>query len=269
MKTIIYTWTQKVNNLRSSDIDHFWGIGDTIRGTIHLFQLSKKHNFRLIVDIQLHPISKFLRPIEHEFKDFILTNQYDINFIFPKDVGTHVIDFLNGNNDILYFFGNGLYTEELTNECKVFIQNILTPNDDFKSYISDKMQEIPHSNYRILHYRLGDDELVRGDSSDHLSNKHMYLEHVNLNRGQREILMSDCASFKKHVKENSNMFMFDLDIAHIGYSQHEDRLKDTLVEFFIMSKAEKIKSFSIYNWQSGFAKSIHDIYDIPLESAQL
>ena len=266
MKTIIFTWTQKVNNLISSDRDHFWGVGDAIRGTIHLFQLSKKFNFRLIVDIQLHPISKFLRKIEHEYSDLIQNNNNIIDFIIPGHIERHVTDYLKNNNDILCIFGNGFYTEEVTDECREFIKNILTPNEKFKGYILDKMKEIPYFNYNILHYRLGDDELVRGDITNHIKNKNKYLEHVIKNCGNREILMSDCVSLKKYIRENTDIFMFDIEIAHLGYSQHEHILKDTLVEFFVMSKAEKIKTYSVHNWVSGFAKSVSEIYNIPLES---
>lgn len=269
MKTVIFTWTQKVSNLHSDDRDHFWGIGDIIRGTIHLFQLSKRLHFRLIVDTQLHPISKFLRKIEHEYSELILDNKNRVNFILPNNVENHITDYLNNDNDILYFFGNGFYTEELTNECQEFIKNILMPNEELENCISDKMKEIPYCNYNILHYRLGDDEMVRGDNTNHTNNKHLYLEHVIRNYGNRDVLMSDCDSLKKYVKENTNIFMFDLDIAHMGYSQHENIIKDTLVEFFIMTKAERIKTYSIYSWDSGFARSIHDIYNIPLESAHL
>ncbi len=38
MKKIIIVWTQKCVNLKKS----YWGLGDLIRGTLKLYQLSKK-----------------------------------------------------------------------------------------------------------------------------------------------------------------------------------------------------------------------------------
>ena len=48
MKTIIQVWTHKVCNLTTTDDYAFWGIGDMIRGTIKLYQLCKRLNYKFI-----------------------------------------------------------------------------------------------------------------------------------------------------------------------------------------------------------------------------
>ena len=119
-KTVIQVFTQSVNNLKTDDVNNFWGIGDIIRGTIALFQLSKKHNFRLIVDIQLHPISQYFKYNTHEYSEFIRKNKNNVSFIYPDQVENHI---LNSNDNIVYFLTNDFFHEEITNECKEFINN--------------------------------------------------------------------------------------------------------------------------------------------------
>ena len=71
---------------------------------------------------------------------------------------------------------------------------------------------------------------------------------------------------KDTVKKNGTFFVFDTEIGHLGYHSDTNKLRDTLFEFFVMTKAEKIKSYTINNWPSGFVKIVHEIYNVPLES---
>jgi hypothetical protein len=43
-----------------------------------------------------------------------------------------------------------------------------------------------------------------------------------------------------------------------------DDLKNTLVEFFLISKSKKIYQFSHYHHSSGFSARVSEIYDIEL-----
>ena len=53
-------------------------------------------------------------------------------------------------------------------------------------------------------------------------------------------------------------------IAHIGYSKHKDILKDTLVEWFLVSESKSIDTYSVYHWPSGFVLYPSMINDIPI-----
>ena len=43
-------------------------------------------------------------------------------------------------------------------------------------------------------------------------------------------------------------------------------IRDTLIEFFLLKNANKITTYSIYDWVSGFVNWISKIYDIQLLS---
>ncbi len=56
-------------------------------------------------------------------------------------------------------------------------------------------------------------------------------------------------------------------ITHSGEKENDDvnldEMRDTMLDFFIMSKARKIYSISPYNWGSGFSEWCSKVYDIP------
>jgi hypothetical protein len=132
-----------------------------------------------------------------------------------------------------------------------------------REYIDFKMSQIPFKDFNIIHYRLGDDELVRNTSHSNNYN----LDHLVQKMEKNDILMSDSSKFKEFVKKsNLEIFMFDNAICHLGFHNDDDKIKDTLFEFFLLSYASKIKSHSIYSWESGFTKAISFIYQIPFES---
>jgi len=262
MKTVILAWTHKVCNLVTTTKDNFWGLGDTIRGTIELFQLSKKMGFRLIVDIRLHNISQYLKIQPHEFSDFVFEHRDAIPFI--QNAEQHI---KNSSDEVLIFLTNGSQQlrEPISEECKLFIKGLLCPTNDFEKYILTKMERLSSShNYSVLHYRFNDDEMINSFDT-RFSNYDKYLENLVLNAEPDSILISTSKKFKDFVKSKNTVFMFDIKIGHMGYPYHKDSIKDTLFEFFLLSKARLIKTHSVYRWLSGFARIANEIYDVPIQ----
>lgn len=258
MKTVIQVWTHRCENMPQTNLNNYWGFGDMLRGTIRLFQFCKKHNYRFIVDMQLHNISNYFLQSPHEYSDLIRQNQHDIIFIH----GHQLEDFImNNSNSVVYFFTNADCDENLDTETKDFINHLLTPNESFKSYISMKSATLSEK-YNILHYRLGDWELVGKSQNNNISN---YVEHVIQNSDQMDILISDSIDLKCEVKKHPmvNILVLDTIPLHIGYEITQS-LRDTIFEFMLLTKATKIKSHSIYQGRSGFVYWASKVYNIPL-----
>jgi hypothetical protein len=259
-KIVIHTWTQNVKNLKQTEIEHFWGLGDLIRGAVKLFQLSKKMNFELIVDIQHHPISKFLKCTNEKYKDLVNKNVKNIEFVMPGEVEKYIE---SNENDIIMFLTNDLCDEtDIDDECKKFIKNIFTPTDFFNEYISIKMEDVSLDEYNIMHFRLGDEELVRQNVTQPTNE---IVDKLMKNKENNDILLSDSEYFKKYVQKNIDINMFGTRTVHFGYQNRPSEIMDTLFEFFLLMKAKKIKTYSIYSWISGFVYWVHKIYDVPLE----
>ena len=263
-QTIILVWTQQVNNLVTDDTNNFFGLGDILRGTMAMFQLSKKYDFNLIVDIQLHPVSKYLQIKGHEYNNYVLQNANNIPFIYPENIEQFI---QNNNENVCCLLTNSHLIGEVTQECKDFIKNILVPNDEFAKYINDlKIAKNTPANYNILHFRLGDTLLVRNAGNVDFQN---YINIMNQHKEPNDILMSDSARFKEQVMTgNYGIFLFHIHVAHLGYANHTSDIKDTLFEFFIITQASKIKTFSNYSHISGFVNLAYLVYDIPLHRIQ-
>ena len=262
VKYVIQALTSKASNYTA---DNFWGFGDIIRGTIKLYQLSKKYKFELIVDKQHHPLSKYLINNENQFSQIVKLNKNKILF---TDESENFILKNNKSSDVLMFFTNDKFNDPITQDCKDFIKQNFTPNPDFLDYIIEQIGHIPFKDYNILHYRLGDEELVKNIKNKKI-NTNRYIAHINKNKTTTEegndILVSDSLDLKKIAKQNTNIFMFDTKLSHIGCSND---LRDTLFEFFMITNAKKIKTYSVYPWTSGFVKIANDIFDVPLEKME-
>lgn len=266
MKTVIFAWThnfniddahlQKYNFLNETSF--FFGLGDLIRASIKLFVLSKTLDYRLIIDLQLHPVSQFLEKKSHEYSQHVLLNKNNIDYVCYGALS----DYINSKDGIMYIFTNDFYEGEITDEIRDFIKNIFTPTIIFSKYIEQRISIIPYPFYDILHYRLNDDEFLKKKNTvDHSK----ILEHVKLNIESNDILITDTKSFKDLVFHNKlPVFMFETKICHLGLSTDPDAIRDTLFEFFLITKARKIRSYCKIHKMSGFVKWVSKIYDIPV-----
>ena len=259
-KIIIQVWTHNVSNYKQDNYNHFWGLGDILRGTIQLFQLSQSMDFKLIVDIQHHPISQFIEKQSHEYESLIMDNKDNIPFIFGGENVKNYI--LENNKDVIFFLTNDIYNEPINESCKIFIKNLLTINDTFYSFFQKKKKEILFDDYNILHFRLGDDEIIRNIYNNNYEKEKNIFIRI---KEEKDILVSDSIQFKNFIKNQSDIFMFHMNIGHFGYHTDIEILRNTIFEFFLIIYSKKIKSYSIYPWISGFIKIAKEIYDIETE----
>ena len=263
-KTVIQVLTHKVCNLQTTDKDNFWGLGDIIRGTVKLYHLSKIMGFRFIVDIQLHPISQFLQIQQHEYSDLIQQNKDNIEFVFPNTVEKHI---LSSKKEVIYFLTNDLFAGDVTQDCKDFIKPLFSPNEEFQQYIDAKLYEIPNIHYNILHVRTGDGEMINSQIPHSILKM---IDYISPFIEENYIIISDSYLLKQLINKKRALtnlppiFYFDTKPVHMGYNKDTDGLRDTLFEYFLLTKSQKIKTFSVYDWVSGFASWASRIYDIPL-----
>jgi hypothetical protein len=141
MKTLIHVWTNEAYNIKmnKNDTGSYWGLGDLLRGTIKLYQIAKKHSYNYIVDIQLHPISNFLKSENHEYSDLILENKDKIFFI--EDSESYITE---SKDNVVFLVSRDGYKnmEPITQDCKDFMKNFLTPNEEFEKFFQEKRKII-------------------------------------------------------------------------------------------------------------------------------
>lgn len=160
------------------------------------------------------------------------------------------------------------YYGPISRECKDWLKQVLTPNTELTQSIQHVYNTIGinlEQSYRVIHLRLGDNYLHNNRIDDH-----SYLERINRRiqhtlRTENQynyILLCDTSSFALELKKrNPSLFYWDNKKIHTGEIQYDKQkigVKDTLIDFFIMSKAIHIMSI----FDSGFSKMISYIYDI-------
>jgi hypothetical protein len=81
-----------------------------------------------------------------------------------------------------------------------------------------------------------------------------------------DLFITDSDALKKAVTELGLIRVFNLKIGHLGLCKEPEVVQDTLVEFFLIANASKIKTYTIYPWISSFVYWISKVYNIPLKS---
>lgn len=249
MKTVIQVWSHRCFNEPTS----YWGIGDAIRGTIFLYQLCKSKGYELIVDLSHHTVSRYLKERNHPYKELVAKSKGNIPIIY------HEVDkAIEQLGTVVLLFSNKQCNEDkIDYECKNFIKDILTPRESIDLAVQKILTGLPHP-FNVLHFRLGDDQLVYNAT---VQNMAKYLTKMLDNKEKGDILFSDTQSFKDMTRP----FVQSTSIVpkHLGYTDNTST-QDTMIEFFVMTRSKKIKTYSVHYWISGFVYWIHKVYDIPL-----
>lgn len=273
-KTVIQVYTQRYSNTdkeetitNSAGIPHYngtakyHGLGDFLRSSLGLYNLSRlQGDFDVIVDFSLHPICNYIESNKHPYSYLVKSNKDNIDLVVGRD---RVLEYINNKDEqIIIMFGwfhLEVYLTSLETNGVDFMKKLLIPNKIMQNYIELKLTEIPYDNFNIIHYRLGDSLLF-----DNIM--HNYdISHIENNLEKNDVLITDSSSFKEYIRKACvDVFMFESDIRHLGKS--DDNIRDTLLEFFLILKAKKVKSYSVYNWNSGFTFAISFIYKIPIET---
>jgi len=244
-----------------NETNFYFGLGDLIRSSIKLFELSKIMKFNYIVDIQLHPISQFLNVVPHKYSDYVYNNKDNVDYVCYGEVENYII---RNNSGVMMILTNDFYSDvPISYDCKNFIKKIFTPTDIFNKFIKNRLSKIPFLKYNILHYRINDNEFLK--KAEDL-NYEYFLRHVQKHKEENDILITDTKSLKKYIFMHDNIFMFDTKICHLGLSTDPDEIRDTLFEFFLLTQSSKIKTMSKVHSMSGFVKWISKIYDIEVIS---
>ena len=263
---VIMVWTKRMDA----------GFGDLLRGTVHLYQLSKKMNFRLIVDTQFHPVSQLLMSHPHAHSDYVIQNQSKTIYAMNGDE-SFVVKLIQGNKHkstpILICTNHGnadqSTVQRMPEDCKRFMRSLLIPTPEFKTYFNTKCEElkIPRA-YSILHFRLGDDELLH--HAKHAPQYNELVEHAvsNLKQTPNSFVIADSFKFKQHLMQalpNFSSRIIPTIPVHLGDPNATvEMAKDTLFDFMLLANAMFIKTHSTYGWISGFVSWSCSVFDVPL-----
>lgn len=276
-KTVIMVWIKTDSGTHPNGSIKTYGLGDLLRGTIYLHQMSVRLGFNFIVDFSMNPISNHLLVHEHEHvhSQYVNANIKNTHIVHCHEPNKFDVIYQASlmNPDPLLICTNMFCNEPLSVECKQFMKTLLTPNASFSTYLIE--QNALHNvsvPYSIMHIRLHDDEFFNNKSVNN-SDMNDAIKIITQHTIPGDILMSNSHRFKEHVKSlygHDNIAMFNTNPLHLGelstmfHDSIDKSFKDTLYEFFVLVNASSIKTYSVYDWVSGFVKFASLIYDVPL-----
>lgn len=251
------------------------GLADFLRGTIALYNLSNVYGYKLFIDCN-HDIFKFLKSNNNFFVsnnsleviELLPPLSYDdiytkLNNIFMKGETFSIMtnSFYNLNNGTLANFG------PISEECRDYLKSILSPSYEIETkmnYVFNDVYNIePFNNFKIIHLRFGDNYLHNNVFDKNVYNLYFTKIRtvVNQNPDIKFILLSDSSKMANKLKENIPLINYwDNSKIHLGDLQNrkENSVFDTLVDFFIMTKANEILVVN----NSGFSNVVSLIYNI-------
>lgn len=251
------------------------GFADFLRGTLALYKMCQRYNYRFALD-RSHPVFSYLKEPLEPFTETLTETHEEIGFNSYDDKYKKVVSYFDGTS--FQIFTNCLYTEKdgftknwgpIDKEERVFLKSILTPSLETENrlkHIFIQEYGITYGEpFTVIHIRTGDYNIHH----NHLDQNWLvrYFDTIKecVERGSGLfVLISDCGAIAKQLVERiPRLFYWDNQKTHIGdLINHEgNALLDTLCDFFILSKASTI--FFTHDSLSGFSHIQSILNDIP------
>jgi hypothetical protein len=269
------------------------GFGDYLRGCFCLLQISNLLGIEFDMDINNHPISKYIGNdlVKYHFNGLEIHKYTNLNYfakINKPDSYNFLFEFINHlNNNIsgetYFLFCNSFpIFMNISPVEREIIQSKIEPKQIMWEHIDKNLNLIGINNeiYQVLHIRCGDNYIIHKHVMDktnkiqegtNVNNKIFIYKLFNLLRQHikkniKYIVISDNNDIKIKINSKFPNCVYNINnIQHLGASIHltDSGVMDTLLDFYIMALSDKIISISSYSWGSGFSKWCSVIYDIP------
>ena len=254
------------------------GFGDFLNGCFFLLQICRKFNLIFDIDISNHPISKYFvnnKPMQMINYNNILF--YNLNDNIRSNKFLCYNNFINNLNNIkgenYYLFCNFDPIYNVQESGRNIIKNKLIPTLEIDERISNILSifNLDINQFEIIHIRTGDKYLLNNNKvlteEDEIKYKEFLLK--NTQNSINYIIISDNINLKNTLKKYNNYFILDCEIGHCGENiiHSDETLKNTVVDFFLMSKSKKITSISLKSrGGTGFSRLAAELFNIPYNS---
>jgi hypothetical protein len=270
-KTIYLVWRNKTGK---NGTNH--GLGDKIRGAIFLHHFCKENNVNFKIDGTDDVCGDYLKHVVTKDYDICknedLIPLYDIGSDAPKE---RLQDELSKKSTIFVYCN--AYPNNLNEDDIKFAQYICTPTDSIEAEVSEKIKLLP-KNYGIKHFRFHDDIFLQDINSNNL----LFIKYFELLKSEykeSDVLLSNSNRFKQYAKDKLGIKTIDCDgnlckIEHIGElfsdsDKENSSVKNSFIEFFIVSNAKYIHTHTCYEWPSNFVYWPSVIYNIPFQNVYI
>ena len=269
------------------------GFGDFIRGCYFLLEFCEKYrflpkiifnniigNFLKIKVVNLHLIKNVLEGTgvynNNNFKNSVIKD--DIFVRFERKNSTIISDFIKYivnkshiYNGMVFLFSNAFpMNNNIPEKYCAYMRQILEPSDEMKMHIDNTLKDLNLNikSYSVIHIRSGDSYL--NDNNKVFDEKYLIklIHNVeNIVKIEDNYLIIADNNEIKHILKNRFPFlkMLQNEITHFGegVKLEEEKVKNTLIDFYLLSHSKSIQSFTSYKHGSGFSYWCAKTYNIP------
>jgi hypothetical protein len=134
---------------------------------------------------------------------------------------------------------------KLPTECNTFIRKIFTP----KYKLQLQINQIKVNN--VVHVHVNN-PIISYPPYQHLFE--VVYEKIEPYLTEDTLLLSDTQEFKDYVKNKKKCIIQDTKIGNIGFTPHDNRAEDSLLDLYHMIRAKRVYSFNWHNQIPGFVQ---------------
>lgn len=255
-----------------------YGLGDFIRGCFYLIHVCKKLGVIFDINFSNHPLSTYLEGHDSKMPTINYNNiskmEIPTNYETPPSplsIYTKVTDLLRNVKSDVYYTSSSLYPIFKINQTDIdFIKSKLIPNVEMKKDIKQEMTNLNliHRNFSVIHIRLGDEYLFNNNVLDQCVVDKIFNTLMVLlnNKSRKYLILSDSTELKLLFKSYDNCVFQNKQITHLGENLvlDQESVRNTMIDWYLMSRANHIYSYSMIAHGSGFSMWCAVVYNIPI-----
>jgi len=188
-------------------------------------------------------------------------NENNFNYFLNKSENTN-----DGRN---VFINTYLYPQnEVPQKHKERMRSILEPIPKLVTQVNNVLTNLnlEKNRFNVIHIRSGDKYLIENSAIDPIFIKKLANVLYFLNNNETYLLLTDSYKLKYVLmKLFPRLKMFFNEITHFGegVELNNEKVKNTLIDFYVMASSKKIYSFSVYDHGTGFSRWCAETYNIP------
>lgn len=241
------------------------GLGDHVRGALHLFRMCKKNQLQYKVDFSQHQINDFVSslylsddsPAELNLIELYVHSdgmkfshsiiQQLIESIDNLRVCTNIGQIVTPTNLI-----------ELEEDEKEFLNNLIILNEDLLNEAEQLKNQFNIPEKTLLQIRFQDEnDSPSEDFFDQLASLNIDFDNC--------IIYSNHEAIKDAVIERFGGQKITTNASHFNLNMGEDSVRDNLIEYYLAGKFQKAICVSSYPWISNFIAYRCLANNVPLE----
>jgi hypothetical protein len=260
-----------------------YGFGDFIRGCFALLGICNQLGLEFDFDLSNHPMSKYVEghvknPNLHYSDIQKMTARYNpTEFLWKSPERFYEIfkGFAKTTKDeVFYTCSNSFPVFKIQSVDIERIKSRLMPTIQMQNELEQEMASLglKKGDFSVIHIRAGDDLLLNlhgaQPRSKILFDKLRETFNSLLNKDRKYLILSDSMGLKKEFAPYTNCVFQQKKITHLGQQQtlDEDAVRNTMMDFYLMSQSNHIYSYSVYIHGSGFSKWCAVLYNIPYDT---